>query len=208
MMKRCVIITALLDCELSEIYKKQAGDYIICADGGMDIAKKNSITPDISIGDLDSTENLKADSSFIKFPKEKDDTDTMLCLRHGLEQGYKEFVIIGGIGGRLDHTIANLQTLAFAKKMGAKASLHSKNAYCKLITDGESAEIKKQDDFYLSLFSYSEKCEGVSVSGTKYELKDGSLENSFPLGVSNEFASNTATISIKKGTLLIVLSRK
>ncbi len=208
MMKRCIIITALLDCELSEVYEKRDGDYIICADGGMDIAKKSGIIPNISIGDLDSTENIIKEAEFIKVPREKDDTDTLLCLKHGLKSGYQDFLILGGIGGRLDHTIANLQTLAYAKKSGAKASILSKNAFCKIISGGESIELKKQDDFYISCFSYSEKCEGVTLTGTKYELEDGILDNSFPLGVSNEFASNAATISLKKGTLLIVLSKK
>ena len=207
MIKRCVIITALLDCDISSVYKKQEGDFIICADGGIDIAQQGGITPDIVLGDLDSTKTKEIDLPFIKFPKEKDDTDTMLCLKHGLCIGYKDFAIIGGIGGRLDHTIANLQTLAYAKEHGAKAVMYSHNSTCLMLSGSEEITLSKKDGFYLSLFSYSEKCEGITISGTKYELSKAELNSSFPLGVSNEFKDETAHISVEKGKLLIIISR-
>lgn len=207
MMKRCVIITAFLDCELCEVYEKSEGDFIICADGGTVIAEKGGVVPDLVLGDLDSTDSVSEKYNFKRFPCEKDDTDTMLCLKYGLEQGCADFLIIGGVGGRLDHTIANLQTLAYAKKHGADARLCSHDAECRMISDGEKAEIEKKDGFYLSLFSFSEKCEGVSVSGTKYVLDGGLLEASFPLGVSNAFEAEKAYISVEKGSLLIILAR-
>lgn len=207
MIKRCVIITAYSDYDISCFYKKQEGDFIICADGGIDIAEKSAIFPNALLGDFDSANTGIEKYPFIKFPKEKDDTDTMLCLKYGLELGYKNFSIIGGIGGRFDHTISNLQTLAYAKEHGAEAVIYSHNTTCQMLFSGEKISINKKDGFYLSIFSYSEKCEGVNVNGTKYELSDGELYSSFPLGVSNEFKDEKAHISIKKGKLLIITSK-
>ena len=204
---RFIIITALLDCELSEVIKKQEGDFVICADGGVVIAEAGGIVPDVVLGDLDSTDSIDNKYNFIRFPKEKDDTDTMLCLKYGIEKGYRDFVIIGGIGGRLDHTIANIQTLAYAKTRGIKAKICSCDAVCQMISDGETAEIERKEGFYVSIFSYSQECEGVSISGTKYVLENGRIDSSFPLGVSNEFASEKACISVEKGNLLIILAR-
>ena len=208
MIKRCVIITAFLDCKLSEIYTKEESDYVICADGGITIAEESGVIPDIVLGDLDSTSCVNEKYNFIKFPKEKDDTDTLLCLKYGMEKGFKDFVIIGGIGGRFDHTLANIQTLAYALSHNAKASIITKDAICQMISDDESIKLEKKEEFYLSLFSYSQKCEGITIEGVKYCLENASLTNSFPLGVSNEFKDDVAKISIKKGTLLVVLSRE
>ena len=207
MIKRCIIITAFLDCDLSYVYEKGEDDYIICADGGILIAEQNGVIPDMVLGDLDSVEAVNKKYNFIKHPKEKDDTDTLLCIKYGMEKGFKDFVIIGGIGGRLDHTIANLQTLAFAKENGVNARVLSKDAFCIMIADGEKLELKKAENCYLSVFSYSDVCEGICIKGTKYELSDAQLKNTFPLGVSNEFKDEKAEISITKGKLLIVVSK-
>ena len=208
MIKRCIIITALVDCALSEIYKKQEGDYIICADGGIDVAEENDIIPDIVLGDLDSTDCVDKKYKFKRFPKEKDDTDTCLCLKYGLSLGYRDFIIIGGIGGRLDHTYANIQTLSYALAQGADARILSKDSVCRMLGAGKEYIIPNKEGFYISLFSYSEKCEGITIKGTKYCLENASIANSFPLGVSNEFEGDTAFIHIEKGTLLLILSRK
>jgi len=207
MKKRCVIITAFSDCDISDIYDRRDGDYIVCADGGIVFAQKSGIVPDCVLGDLDSVDEVGKEYNFERFPKEKDDTDTMLCLKHGLSKGYSDFLIVGGVGGRLDHTVANLQTLAYAKEHGAEAELRSRDAVCRIIFGSESIEIEKKDGFYLSLFAYSDNCDGVSVSGTKYELDRGKLDNTFPLGVSNEFVDEKAKVSLEKGKLLIILAR-
>lgn len=207
MIKRCVIITAFVDGNISEIYQKESSDYIICADGGTQIAEKGGIVPDIVLGDLDSANVIDEKYDFIKFPKEKDDTDTMLCLKYGIDKGFDNFVIIGGIGGRFDHTIANIQTLAYAKEHNVTAKLISKDAECFFLWEKDSCELNKKDGFYLSVFSYSEKCTGVTIKGTKYPLENGELTNTFPLGVSNEITENKAYISLDKGKLLVILAR-
>ncbi len=207
MMKRCVIITAFLDCDIAEIYKKDKNDYIICADGGITIAEKNAICPDLVLGDLDSVKSVDKKYCFIKYPKEKDDTDTLLCLKYGIKKGFKDFLIIGGIGGRFDHTVSNLQTLAYGKEKNIKVKIVSKDVFCTMIKDGESFELQKKEGFYFSVFAYSDLCEGVTIKGAKYELKKAELKNTFPLGVSNEFKQDKAVISVSKGKLMILASR-
>lgn len=187
-------------------------DFIICADGGFLHARSEGIEPDILIGDFDSMNDIPDDfvsgcgCEIIRLAAEKDDTDTMICLKYGIEHGYEEFFILGGLGGRLDHTVANLQTMSYA--IDRKKSvwfLDGKNRTT-LRTPGKLT-VKKEDGFKISLFAFTESCEGVCISGVKYPLKDCVLGNSFPLGVSNEFLSDQAEISHTSGKLLIILSR-
>lgn len=173
------------------------------------LQKKERIEPNIIIGDFDHGENDAPSFStaeFIRLPSEKDDTDTMLCVRYALEKGADAIVIVGGIGGRLDHTFANLQTLAFIKKQGVTARLITEDNEAFLISD--QMQIIKKDGWYLSVFAYDNICTGVTISGTKYEVTDVSLDTSFPLGVSNEITAEKATVSVKNGTLLVILSKK
>ena len=120
--------------------------------------------------------------------------------------------IIGGLGGRLDHTVSNLQSLAYAAGKGIKAYIIDEQNVVSLLSCGQPAvpqvmHIKKRPGYKLSLLSYSEKCEGVSVSGTHYTLSDASLTNAFPLGVSNEFEEDVAEVRMSEGQLLVILSK-
>ncbi|MEA4987868.1 MAG: thiamine diphosphokinase, partial [Anaerovorax sp.] len=103
-MKRCIIITAYLKKSIRQSLRIHDDDFIICADGGYELAKKEGIVPHIVIGDFDSGNAPEKDSeTVIHVPAEKDDTDTLLCLKYGIETGFHVFGIVGGIGGRLDH---------------------------------------------------------------------------------------------------------
>ena len=100
-MKKCIIITSYIEGNLSELMKGQDADLILCADGGFDLAREAGITPDLLIGDFDSLHaSLPPAIKTITFPKEKDDTDTGLCVRAAFEQGCREVLILGGLGGR------------------------------------------------------------------------------------------------------------
>ena len=141
-----------------------------------------------------------------RFPSEKDDTDTMIAIRAALERGFREAVLYCALGGRLDHTLANLQSLAFALSHGLRLRIVSEDTEVMLLQDG-TLSLPRREGFALSVFAFSERCRGVSLHGTKYTLTDAELENSFPLGVSNEWAAEAATVSVTAGTLLIVLSK-
>lgn len=206
---KAFIITPFLTEKIRNTVDIQPDDLVICADVAYLAAKKERIEPNIIIGDFDHGENDAPSFStaeFIRLPSEKDDTDTMLCVRYALEKGADAIVIVGGIGGRLDHTFANLQTLAFIKKQGVTARLITEDNEAFLISD--QMQIIKKDGWYLSVFAYDNICTGVTISGTKYEVTDVSLDTSFPLGVSNEITAEKATVSVKNGTLLVILSKK
>ena len=196
---RCIILGAS-DYYVNGIPVRN-DDLIIAADGGYAAALKLGITPNIHLGDMDSGE--KSDRAVI-LPKEKDDTDTLYAVRTGLEKGANEFIIYGGTGGRHDHTFANIQTLAFISKKGARGYLVGKDTVYTVITNS-SLRLKKQDHGFVSVFSLSDRSKGVFVKGLKYALDGATVTNDFPIGVSNEFTGKDAEISVADGTLLCIV---
>ncbi len=204
---RFVIFTAYLNGSVKNAYTPAGNDFILCADNGYTHAVNAGITPDLVIGDFDSINSDKVPENLrLRVPAEKDDTDTMLCIRYALKKGAKECLLLGGMGGRFDHTVSNLQALAFAHSQGMQIIMCDEfdSAF---FLEGEELKLKKQEGFALSLFAYSAQCTGVTITGVKYPLKDAELTNSFPLGVSNEFIDEEAHISVKTGLLLVILSR-
>lgn len=206
---KALIITPFLTEKIKNTVDIGENDLVLCADVAYLTAKKEGISPDIVIGDFDHGENDAPNGNtaeFIRFPSEKDDTDTMLCVKYALKKGADEIVVVGGIGGRLDHTFANLQTLAYIETHGAHAKLISEDNEAFLIC-GEN-RIAKRDGWYLSVFAYDGTCTGVTIKGTKYEVCGVSLTTAFPLGVSNEIKADEAIVSAENGTLLVILSKK
>lgn len=194
--------------------KRQPGDLVIAADGGY--AQEFGCNPDVVIGDFDSLGFVPEAENVQVYPKQKDDTDMMLAVKLGLEKGYREFVLLGGIGGRLDHTLANVQTLAYLHTHGAsgvlkgdKTDLYLIGASAKAAADNTSDSEGKitfpaDTKGILSVFSYGDNTEQVMIRGAEYEIQNASLTDSFPLGVSNSFIGKEVTISVGKGRLLIV----
>ena len=181
--------------------------FVIACDRGYAYARRCGIRPDLLVSDFDSYDGpVDPEIPLQRFPSEKDDTDTMIAIRAALERGFREAVLYCALGGRLDHTLANLQSLAFALSHGLRLRIVSEDTEVMLLQDG-TLSLPRREGFALSVFAFSERCRGVSLRGTKYTLTDAELENSFPLGVSNEWAAGTATVSVKGGTLLIVLSK-
>lgn len=196
---RCVIVTA--HCEGDPEFIPEPGDLTLCADGGWKLAETMGLRPDRVIGDFDSSE-APASGRIERHPVMKDDTDTMLCLKRGLNLGYDRFLLLGGFGGRLDHTLANLQTLAYAAREGAQAEM--RDGHCRAFALRNGTILLPRRPGKLSIFALSDRCRGVTVRGTVYTLTGGELINTFPLGVSNEYAADEVEISVDEGTLLIV----
>lgn len=206
-MKKCAIITTYIEGSLAELLQHPEDYFVICADGGYARAAEAGIKPDLIIGDLDSYKGeIAGDIPIEKLPTEKDDTDTGHSLTYAIEQGYKEIVVVGGIGGRFDHTISNVQNIAGACNSGAHVTLISDGNEYTAVKNG-SITVKKRAGWKLSVFSLTEKCEGVSLRGVYYPLEDAVLTNTFPLGTSNEFLDDDAEISVRNGMLLVVVSR-
>jgi thiamine pyrophosphokinase len=177
-------------------------DYILAADGGLVHLQKLGVAPHGIIGDFDSLGYVPQNAQV--FPVEKDDTDSMLAVRKGLELGYREFILYGALDGpRLDHTIANLQTLLFLENHGAKGTLVGLNYLITTVKD-RVLRLPKADSGIVSVFCLGEPAQGVTIRGLKYELENGILESGFPLGVSNHFVGKEATVSVESGTLILM----
>jgi len=185
------------------------GDCIIVADGGYDHLRKFGIEADIIVGDFDSVENdfSGTDAIVHKHPTVKDDTDTMLAVKIGLEKGYTDFVIYGGVGGkRTDHTVANLQTLAFIAEKGARGTLVGNGELFTVISNSDITIDGEKDSFF-SVFAYGGIAKGVTIVGAHYDVQNAELTPFFPLGVSNKFKENTVRVSVEKGCLMIVYNK-
>lgn len=195
----------------AEYFHPNETDYLIAADGGLAFFEKMGIVPDLVIGDFDSMGKIlpsneyksKKKMSIKKLPEEKDDTDLLAAIKEGLEIGCKEFYIFGGTGGRIDHTIANMQCLVFLSKRGCLGHLYGIGYEMTAITN-DKIEFPPKEKGVIAVFSMGDKAEGVYLKGLKYELTNAFVTNDFPIGVSNEFLGITSTIEVQNGTLLIV----
>ena len=181
--------------------------YVIACDRGYAYARRCGVRPDLVVGDFDSySGELDPGIPVQKLPVEKDDTDTVSALRYALSRDFAEITLVCALGGRLDHTLANLQAAVFAARQGAALRILGADTEILTLRAG-TQRIPRREGWSLSVFAAEDRCRGVSISGAKYELQDAELTNDFPLGVSNEWAGPEAEIGVREGTLLIVLSR-
>ncbi len=185
-------------------FKKQDKDLIIAADGGCVYLENAGIIPDIIIGDFDSLGYVPKGDEVVKLNPVKDITDMDAAVKEGIKRGYTEFHLYGACGGRIDHTLANIQLVASLAQNNIKAYIHGDM----IVTAVCNGEIKFTSDNkgYVSVFSHSDKCCGVTIEGLKYSLDNAELNNTFPLGVSNEFIGSESRIKVEKGTLIVIYS--
>lgn len=183
--------------------KAEADDFVICADGGYGKALANGIRPDLTVGDFDSYGKIPKEKNLIVHPVEKDDTDSMLAVKCGLERGYRTFVMYGMLGGRLDHTFANIQLLGFLCEQGAKGILVGEEYNVTAVKNGKLG-FKKENEGIISVFSLSNRSTGIDISGLKYSVTDFSLSSTNPMGVSNEFAGIDSSVCVKDGILAVM----
>ena len=185
----------------------QQDDYIVACDRGYSYCKKLGLKPDLMISDFDSFDGSVAeDVPVLDFPSEKDDTDTMLAIRWALENRFDEIRLYCALGGRLDHTFANIQSLVFARKNGMRAGIYSPDEVV-LALQNENISLPRREGWSLSIFAADTVCRGVTLRGTKYPLENASLTPAFPLGVSNQWTAPEAEISVQDGILLIIQSK-
>ena len=181
-------------------------DFVIAADGGLVHTKLLGITPNEVLGDFDSLGFAPEEANV--FPVEKDDTDAMLAVRRGLALGYKEFVLYGSLDGpRLDHTVANFQTLQFLSDRGATGYLAGYTTLVTVVKDG-GLRFPAGKRGTVSVFCLGADAEGVTLEGLYYPLEKGTLTAGFPLGVSNHFTGEEASIFVEKGSLLVIWERE
>lgn len=178
-------------------------DFVIAADGGYRYLLAASIKADIVIGDFDSLGCAPVHPFVVQLKSEKDETDVYEALKIGLERGYREFVIYGGTGGRIEHTFANIQLLNDLANRGCRGTLVGINQNMTVIKNS-ALELNKKHQGRISVFSLCEKSAGVNLEGLKYPLCGYTMTNRFPIGVSNEFMGKKPRISVEDGELLII----
>ena len=202
-MKTCIIFCAGEFDKLAAPI--ETDDYILAADGGLRHLNKLGLVPNGIIGDFDSLGYVPEGAEV--FPVEKDDTDAMLAAKKGLELGFRNFLFYGSLDGpRLDHTVANFQTLQYLADRGAVGYLIGKDHMVTVLKDG-TITFPARDAGILSVFCMGADGSGVTIRGAKYELEDGTLTAGFPLGVSNHFIGNDVTVSVEQGSLLLLWDR-
>ena len=197
--KICYVIGA---CEPGEIVIDGEA-LVIAADGGLRFLEEYGIKPDLTVGDFDSLGHVPRGENIICHPVEKDDTDTLLAVKLGLERGCGVFVLYGCLGGRIDHTFANLQTLLFIAKQGARGYLIGDGWVSCVIRDS-SLQFPAGLSGTVSVFCPDGEAAGITLEGLYYPLTNGTLNSSFPLGVSNHFTGECASVSVKNGALLVM----
>ena len=204
-MNSALILTAHVDNPEQISIDFSRFDTVICADGGLLVADRLGLTPDILIGDFDSVEQPK-EREVIKLPAEKDMTDSEAAIDLAVSQGYDHIVVLGGLGGRFDHTMGNIGILSkYCGKLSHLALTDGQN-YVFMASPGR-VTIPRGDYTYLGVISYGGAAKSVTLKGVKYPLTDYLLSDSTTLGVSNEIIEETAEISFTKGKLLLILSR-
>ena len=202
------------------------GDLVLAADGGYRALYSLGYTPDLLLGDFDSLGDLPLppDLPVLRFPARKDDTDTGLALRHGLDRGYRDFALYGCAGGRVDHLLANLQSMARVSRLGAAIRLAAPEYDAWALTgpapDASASATPaapgalapaavlalppRPGGTLVSVFCHGDRAEGVTLTGLSYPLDGADLTGDFPLGVSNRrLEGQPATVSVRRGTLLI-----
>lgn len=184
-------------------FTKKEEDYVIAVDGGYRYVKDMGMEPDMILGDFDSLGYVPKEKNVIVHKPQKDDTDTMLAVQEGVKLGYKDFVLYGALGGRLDHSIANIQTLIYISKRGMRGTIVSDKLKMTSITN-DSIILPKRESGIFSVFTFDESAAGVFIKNAKYPLTNAVLYNDVSLGISNEFIGEEVEISVKEGTLVIL----
>ncbi len=199
MEKTCCVVGAM---EPGEIVLPE-GALVIAADGGLAHLERRGLTADLIVGDFDSLGWVPEGPKVIRHPVEKDDTDMMLAVRTGLARGCRDFLLYGGLGGRLDHAYANLQTLVWLAEHGARGRLLGPGMTAAAVRNGR-LDFPAGHQGVISVFCPDGEARGVDLTGLYYPLEDAVLTSGFPLGVSNQFTGGAASVSVREGTLLVM----
>lgn len=184
-------------------FAPRESDLVIAADGGLTHLNRTGARPCLVLGDFDSLGHVPEDGNVLRYPPEKDDTDTMIAVKEGLRRGFSRFVLLGCLGGRLAHTLANVQTLMYLSKRGARGFLVGSSETLTAVTDGE-VRFSSAHRGYVSVFCLDGTARGVTLRGLKYPIEGGALESSVALGVSNEFTGAESVVAVAHGTLVVV----
>ena len=166
------------------------------------------LKPDLLIGDLDScTEDFPPDIEAVRLPVHKDDTDMMYSLKECLGRGYRDFLLLGATGGRLDHTVANLCGLYYLAMHNARGVLADRQNETVLVINGRVG-LQGEPGALVSVFPYGASYCTLSYEGLEYPLDHYRLYPYDPMGTSNRLISTAAKITVHEGPALIIMAKE
>ena len=206
-MKRCVIVGGAdinnYDYIQSRLY---ADDYIVFCDSGLKHLEALQVKPSLIVGDFDSHDNPHLDVETIVLPCEKDDTDTVFAVKEAIKRGFDDFLLIGVVGARLDHTLGNVSILLYLDSVGKKGIIIDDYSEMEIVSN-EPAYIEESYAFF-SLINITGTAKGITIENAKYLLNNAKITCEYQYGVSNEVLSGkTAKVSILDGKLLLIKDR-
>lgn len=203
-MKCCIVSGG----DFMEFEIKRENYFVIGVDRGYDYAIRNRIIPDLVVGDMDSIVDKNLYTANVEvFPTEKDDTDTAIAVKTALNKGFKTIEIYCALGGRIDHSLGNIQLLKLIKNNGAEGTLYSNGTRIRLVCESYLGVNNSEGYKLFSVLALDDDCV-VSIENAKYPLESKELSNDYPLGISNEYLENTAAIiTSHKGNILVIESK-
>ena len=207
-MRRCVIIGGASIGDSDAVCRwLRPDDYVIYCDCGLRHMDGLGVEPDLIVGDFDSYSNPEFDTETIVLPCEKDDTDTVFAVKEALRRGFEDFLLIGVVGERLDHTLGNVSILLMLDSEGEVGTIIDDYSEMEIVSDRCEMPCIIDDSYvYFSLINISGTARGVTIRGAKYPLENASLSANFQLGVSNEvLPGKVAEVCVASGRVLVVV---
>ena len=203
-MGRCVIVGGADINKYAFIREKLcADDYVIFCDSGLKHLENLQVQPSLIVGDFDSHKNPHLDIETIVLPCEKDDTDTVFAVKEAIKRGFDDFLLIGVVGARLDHTLGNVSILLYLDSLGEKGCIIDDYSEMKIVSN-EPAYIEDVYSFF-SLLNISGTAKGITIENAKYPLENGEITCEYQYGISNEvLCGEMAKVSVDKGRALLI----
>ena len=201
--RRAVVIAGgeIISYERVRSFLKPEDYYIFC-DSGLFHKEGLNVEPDLIIGDIDSHEKVDTGSEIITLPEMKDDTDSLSGVKLALKRGFKDFLLLGMTGRRMDHTLCNLYLLSYIKSHHGKALIVDDWSEMEVV---EKEEVFISDSYaYFSLIAWKGKCEGVNIENALYPLSSAVIEPEYQYGISNEPLKGGSRVWVEKGSLLLI----
>lgn len=202
--KRCVIVGGADIADYDRLRSCiNENDFFIFCDSGLKHVQPLGVKPSLIVGDFDSHENPLLDIETIVLPCEKDDTDTVYGIKQAIARGIDEYLLIGVVGARLDHTLGNVSMLLYLDSLGKKGRIIDDYSEMEIVSS--SPALIENSYAFFSLLNISGTARGITVSGAKYPLENGEITCEYQYGISNEVVKGeTAKVSVKEGRLLLV----
>ena len=201
--RRAVVIAGgeIISYERVRSFLKPEDYYIFC-DSGLFHKEVLNVEPDLIIGDFESHEKVDTGSEIITLPEMKDDTDSLSGVKLALKRGFKDFLLLGMTGRRMDHTLCNLYLLSYIKSHHGKALIVDDWSEMEVV---EKEEVFISDSYaYFSLIAWKGKCEGVNIENALYPLSSAVIEPEYQYGISNEPLKGGSRVWVEKGSLLLI----